>query len=213
MAYIFLDESGDMGFDFKKKRTSKFFIITFLFIEGTKKPIEKVVKKSHAELKKKIKRRVGILHAVNEKPLTRQRLLKRLSEKDCAIMTIYLNKQKVFTKLQDEKQVLYNYVTNILLDRIYSKRVVDASGEIELIASRRETNKFLNENFKDYLKKKVSDNHKGKMKISIKTPGEEKILQAVDFVSWAVFRKYEKGDDSYYNIIKSKIIEESPLFP
>ncbi|KKQ82760.1 MAG: hypothetical protein UT07_C0019G0001 [Parcubacteria group bacterium GW2011_GWB1_38_8] len=214
MSYIFLDESGDLGFNFKKKGTSKKFIITFLFVpESTKRGLEKVVKKTHSELSKHVKRRVGVLHATNEKPITRQRLLKRLSEKNCTIMTIYLNKQKVFTKLQDEKQVLYNYVTNILLDRIYSKRVVDASGEIELIASRRETNKFLNENFKDYLKKKVSDNHKGKMKISIKTPGEEKILQAVDFVSWAVFRKYEKGDDSYYNIIKSKIIEESPLFP
>src|SRR3989338_3287413 len=213
MAYIFLDESGDMGFDFKKKRTSKFFIITFLFIEGTKKPIEKVVKKSHAELKKKIKRRVGILHAVNEKPLTRQRLLKRLSEKDCAIMTIYLNKQKVFTKLQDEKQVLYNYVTNILLDRIYTRKVLPIDKEIELIASRRETNKFLNENFKSYLNSQIKNNHKRTLKIMIKTPAEEKCLQAVDFISWAIFRKYEKGADGYYNIIRNKIIEESPLFP
>ena len=38
-------------------------------------------------------------------------------------------------------------------------------------------------------------------------------LQAVDFVSWAIFRKYEYGDDSYYNLIKNKIVEENPLFP
>ena len=38
-------------------------------------------------------------------------------------------------------------------------------------------------------------------------------LQAVDFASWAIFRKYEKNDDSYYRIIKGKIIEENPLFP
>jgi hypothetical protein len=36
-----------------------------------------------------------VLHAVNEKPITRQRLLKRLTEKECTIMAIYLNKQKV----------------------------------------------------------------------------------------------------------------------
>ncbi|OGZ63827.1 MAG: hypothetical protein A3A98_00885 [Candidatus Staskawiczbacteria bacterium RIFCSPLOWO2_01_FULL_40_39] len=213
MAYIFLDESGDLGFNFDKKGTSKFFIVTFLFISGSKKPFEKIIKKTHSELKKKIKKRIGILHAVNEKPTTRQRLLKRLSEKDCTIMTIYLNKSKVFTKLQDEKQVLYNYVTNILLDRIYTKRAVSNDKEIELIASRHETNKFLNENFKDYLHRKVRDNHKGIMMISIRTPAEEKVLQAVDFISWAIFRKHEKHDDRYYNIIKNKIVEENPLYP
>lgn len=213
MAYIFLDESGDLGFDFKKKGTSKFFVVTFLFIEGSKKPIDKIVKKTHSELTGKIKRRIGVLHAVNEKPVTRQRLLKRLTAKDCTIMAIYLNKEKVFTKLQDEKQVLYNYVTNILLDRIYTKKVVPTDKAIELIASRRETNKFLNENFRDYLNRQIKNNHKGAVSISIKTPAEEKSLQAVDFVSWSIFRKYEKGDRDYYNIIKGKIIEESPLFP
>lgn len=213
MAYIFLDESGDLGFNFQKKGTSKFFIVTFLFVEGSKNPIEKIIKKTHSELKNRVKRRIGVLHAVNERPVTRQRLLKRLAEKDCTMMAIYLNKRKVFTKLKDEKQVLYNYVTNILLDRIYTKKVVSADKEIELIASRRETNKFLNDNFKDYINQQIKDNYKGAIKIFIKTPAEEKSLQAVDFISWSIFRKHENGDDSYYNIIKNKIIEESPLFP
>lgn len=127
-------------------------------------------------------------------------------------MCIYLNKKEVFTKLQDEKQVLYNYVANILLNRIYLKKIIPFGKEIELIASRRETNKFLNENFKDYLKQQALNNYSGKIKVSIKTPYEEKSLQAADFVSWAIFRKYEAGDDSYFDIIKSKVIEENPLF-
>lgn len=66
-------------------------------------------------------------------------------------MTIYLNKNKVYTRLRDEKQVLYN--------------------------------------------------------------SEEKTLQAVGFVSWAIFRKYEYADDTFYNIIKNRMVEENPLFP
>lgn len=42
-------------------------------------------------------------------------------------MTILLNKRKVYTRLQDEKVVLYNYVTNILLDRIFTKRLLPDS--------------------------------------------------------------------------------------
>ena len=211
MAYIFLDESGDLGFNFKKKKTSKFFVVTCLFTEN-KKPIEKIVKKTHSELKKKFKRRFGTLHAVKEKPVTRQRLLKRLNEKDCAIMTIYLNKKRVYTRLREEKAVLYNYVANILLDRIYSKKLISIEQKIEFIASKRETNKFLNENFRNYLNNQMKDRHKIDIKIYIKTPFEEKTLQAVDFASWAIFKKYEYGNDSYYNMIKNKIVEENPLF-
>jgi hypothetical protein len=212
MAYIFLDESGDLGFDFDKKKTSRFFIVTCLFADN-KRPIEKIVRKIHSELKKKYKKRFGILHAVKEKPITRQRLLKRLSEKDCSIMIIYLNKKRVYTRLQEEKAILYNYVTNILLDRVYSKRLIPIDKKIEIIAAKRETNKFLNENFKNYLKNQIKNRHKVDITIQIKSPHQEKELQAVDFVSWAVFRKHEYGDDSYYNIIKNKIIEENPLFP
>lgn len=109
--------------------------------------------------------------------------------------------------------MLYNYVTNILLDRIVTKKLVPREGEIELIASKRETNRFLNENFKDYLERQAVDNHGIALTVSIKTPSEEKALQAVDFVSWAIFRKYEYGDEEYYNVIKGAIAEENPLFP
>ena len=216
MSYIFLDESGDLGFNFKKKKTSIFFVITCLSTEN-KRPIEKIAKKTYSELKKKYKRKIGVLHAVKESPITRQRLLKRLSEKDCAIVTIYLDKKKVYTKLQDEKQVLYNYITNILLDRIYTKRIISIKNEIKLIVSRRETNKFLNENFKNYLNNQIKHRHKINIQTQIKTPSSEKALQVVDFACWAIFRKYEYRyeyrDDSYYNIIKGKIEEENPLFP
>ena len=128
-------------------------------------------------------------------------------------MTIYLNKKRVYTKLQNEKQVLYNYVANILLDRIYTKKLLPLSKTILPIASRRETNKFLNQNFKNYLNNQIVNRHKVNVRVVIKTPYEEKSLQAADFTSWAIFRKYEYGDDSYYNLIKNKIIEENPLFP
>jgi hypothetical protein len=212
MSYIFLDESGDLGFNFDKLKTTKYFIITFLFIDR-KRPIEKIIRSVHASLRKKYKMRDGTIHAYKEEPSTCTRVCRKLAENHIKVMTIYLNKKKVFTKLQNEKAVLYNYVTNILIDRIMSKRLVNKKEAIFLIASRRETNKFLNLNFKNYLENQVAANHNINLTIEIKTPSEEKGLQAVDMLSWAIFRKYEYGDDSYYNIIKDVIIEENPLFP
>ena len=213
MSYIYLDESGDLGFDFSKKKTSKYFVVTFLFVDKPR-PVGKIVQKVFKGFtKKQVKAHGGTLHAYKESPKTRQRVLTGLNEKDVSILAVYLNKQKVYTKLQDEKQVLYNYVTNILLDRIMTRKLVPTDKRIELIASRRDTNKFLNENFKSYLKDQVSQNHKLDLHVSIKTPHEEKCLQVVDMASWTLFRKREHGDESYYNLIKSKVVEESPLFP
>lgn len=211
MYYIFMDESGNLGFNFDKRGTTSYFLITFLF-SRSKRPIEKCVKKVHLGLRKKYKK-IGVLHAYIEEPVTKRRLLSLLAEKDCKIMTILLNKKKVYTKLQDEKPVLYNYVTNILLDRIFTKKLIQSDDSIKIIASRKETNKFLNENFKSYLHSQLAANYKVKVSISVKTPAEQKALQAVDFVSWAIFRKYEYKDDTYYNLIRGKIVEENPLFP
>jgi hypothetical protein len=211
MAYIFLDESGDLGFNFKKKKTSKFFVITFLLVKN-KSPIEKIIKKTFRGFTPKERKfHRGVLHAFRETLKTRIKVLSALSEKDVSVITIYLDKKRVYTKLQEEKHVLYNYVANILLDRIYTKKLIPLN-EIHLIASQRETNKFLNHNFKQYLKDKVLIKHKLPIKIEIKSSHQEKCLQVADFVSWAIFRKYEHGDESYYDIIKTKIFEENHLF-
>lgn len=210
MAYILLDESGDLGFKFDKG-SSKFFIVTIIFT-NSKRPLEKIARIVHSGLRKKFKK-VGVLHAYKEEPVTRTRLLRKLNQQDISILAIILNKRRVYTKLKDEKAVLYNYVANILLDRLFRQKPIPTDKALTLIASLRETNKFLNQNFKDYLRRKIIDNHKLKLNIEIATPAKEKSLQVVDFVSWAIFRKYETGDDTYYNLIKSKIIEEAPLFP
>lgn len=220
MAYIFLDESGDLGFDFSKKKTSQYFIISFLFIGNEKekkrkekKATDKIIKKIfNGFSKKEIKFHPNTLHAYKEKPKTRDRVFNLLNEREISIISIYLNKNKVYTHLQDEKQVLYNYVTNILLDRVCTKKLIPLNEKIYLIASRRETNKFLNENFKSYLEKQTKNNHKVNIEIQIKTPQEEKCLQIIDFICWAIYRKYEHNDESYYNLFKKQIIEENPLF-
>jgi hypothetical protein len=212
MNFIYLDESGDLGFNFDNKKTSRYFIVTFLFTQK-RRSLEKVIKKAFNYFsKKEIKLHNGILHCYKEKPLIRHRILSLLKNKDFDIISISLDKRKVYTKLKDEKHILYNYVTNILLDRIFTRKIIPLDEPIRLIASKRETNKFLNQNFKSFLENQTKNNHNIKIAIEVKRPKEDKVLQIVDFVCWSIFRKLEHGDDSYYNVIKSKIIDESILY-
>ncbi len=216
MAYIFMDESGDLGFDFSKKKTSKFFIISFLFVDGEmeKKRVGKIVKKVFSNFsKKEVKFHHNALHAYKETPTIRTQILGSLSKMPVSIMSICLNKKNVYTSLQDEMHLLYNYVTNILLDRICKKKILPLDKKIHLIASQRETNKFLNKNFKGYLEKQAKNKHSINIEVEIMPFFNNKCLQVVDFVSWSLFRYREYGDNFYRNLIKNILIEENDLFP
>ncbi|MBQ1610025.1 MAG: DUF3800 domain-containing protein [Elusimicrobia bacterium] len=213
MAYIFMDESGDLGFNEQKEKTSKNFIIAFLFSQN-KNILDKIVKKVFNALPQNIKKKhSGTFHCYKEQPKVRLKLLSLLKDKkDISIMIIRLNKGNVWTDLRQEKSILYNYVVNILLNRVFSKKLIPIKDKIVFIQSQRETNKLLNLNFKQYISQQVKKNHGVELVVEIKRPSEEKALQIVDFVSWGVFRKYEHNDDTYYNIIKDLIRENTSLY-
>lgn len=207
-----MDESGDLGFDFTKSKTSAYFVVSFLFSTNPSS-VEKIVKKIFAGFSKtEVRNHHGVLHAYKERPVTRVRLLQELQNKDVSVLTIRLNKKQVYTRLYDEKHVLYNYVVNILLDRMVRKKLVPLSGPIRFVASKRETNKYLNENFTDYLQNQTQINHGTQLRIEVKKPSEDRGLQAVDCVAWSYFRKYEHGDSSYADILLPITVEESKLF-
>ena len=125
MNYIFFDESGDLGFN-EDKKNSKYFVVSFLFVKKTqKRSLEKIISKIFRKFsKKEVKISGGVLHAVKEKPQTRKKVLSEMAKKDISLFFITLNKQKVYANLQDEKHVLYNYVVNILLNRLFDKNLL-----------------------------------------------------------------------------------------
>ncbi len=209
MPYIFVDESGDLGFDNTKHKSSKNFIITFIFTND-KKTLDKIVKKTFAKLHKaEIKKHHGVLHAYKESNKTREIVLNLIKKSDdIKIMYIMLNKQKVYTRLRNQTQILYNYVTNTLLDRLLSKNLIPTDEIVYLIASQRETNKFYNNNFKKYL----AQQNQIKIKVEIAYPNKERGLQVADMVSWAIFRALEHKEHKYQDIIKSKIVEGNMLY-
>lgn len=209
MSYIFLDESGDLGFS---KGSSRWFVLTIVFTNNHRK-IEKCVKKVHKTLKKKYKK-VSELHAYHTDEITRKRVLKLLAKtEDLKILSIILNKEKVYTDLQNQKSFLYNYTANILLDRLHNKNILKDDDKVLIYIDQRETNKFLKKNFENYLTENLNGKIKNSFEIKIKGSETEKCLQAVDFISWTIFRKYEQNDYEYYKIIEEKIIEENLLFP
>lgn len=212
MSYIFMDESWCLWFDKSKRWTSKYFVVTFLFCENIKlleKIPKKIIKVFPIKQQKTLK--WWVLHCNKEKDSTRKKLLSLIKDKqeEIKIMSIILDKSNIFTPLKDN--LLYNYIVNILLSRLHNKNIIDLEN-INFYASKRETNKFLNLQFEEYLKNETKNNHWKNINVIIKPHNEEKSLQVVDFVSWAIFRKYEFVDTEFYDIIKQNILEEDMIF-
>jgi hypothetical protein len=209
MAYLFIDESGDLGFS---KRSSKWFVFTIILTKNHR-PLEKVIKKVRNTLKKKHKS-ITELHAYHVDDVTRKRVLQHLAEvSDLQVLCVVLNKEKVYVDLQNQKNYLYNYVANILLDRLHQKDILPQDEHLDICFDRKDTKKNLRSNFTQYLETALKGKRNGNVSISLEASHNVKALQAVDFVSWAIFRKYEKGDYEYYELIKDKIVEENLLFP
>lgn len=209
MAYIFLDESGDLGF---KKSSSRWFVFTIAIISNARS-LERVIKKIWKPLKEKHKK-LGELHAYHADDITRTRVLRKLSQiPDLKVLCVVLNKEKVYVDLQNQKNYLYNYTANILLDRLHLQKSLNEDEPINLYIDKKDTKKMLSENFLNYLTDSMTSRRKAPFSAILHTSHENKSLQAVDFISWAIFRKYERGDYEFYEIIKDKIIDERLLFP
>lgn len=204
-----MDESGDLGFS---ARSSKWFVFT-IAITHDKRALERIIKKVWKPLKKKHKH-LGELHAYHADDVTRSRTLKKLAEvEDLKVVCIILNKEKVYVDLQNQKNYLYNYTANILLGRLHNKEILDSSKSIELYIDRKDTKKSLTENLIKYLEDSMTNRRGDELNITLHASHENKSLQAVDFISWAIFRKYERGDYEFYELIKERIADERLLFP
>ncbi|MDP4001738.1 MAG: DUF3800 domain-containing protein [bacterium] len=204
-----MDESGDMGFG---NKSSKWFLFTLVVTNNVRK-MEKIIKRVRRGLKKKYKHGYSELHAYHCDDITRTRILKELASLDISIVTTILNKEKVHIDLQNQKNYLYNYTANIILDRLINTNLINRDQHISLIVDRKDTKKNLRENFISYITNAMHKRNHRKFEMTLSASHDEKGLQAIDFISWAIFRKYERGDYEFYEIIKNKIIDEKLLFP
>ena len=207
--YIFLDESGDLGFS---KGSSKWFLFTLVVVDDARK-LERIIKKVRRSLNKKHKVHLPELHSYHCDDITRTRVLRSLAQEDIFVVTTVLNKTKVYVDLQNQKNYLYNFTANIILDRLMNTKIINPDTYISLVVDRKDTKKHLRDNFISYITKAMNNRREGAFNMSLAASHDEKGLQAVDFISWSIFRKYEKGDYQFYEIIKDKIVDERLLFP
>jgi len=210
--YIFQDENGDLGYT---PKASKYLIITLLV---SKNPVElerhvRRVKKTC--IKKKDKSRAELKFS-KASPTVKRRTLEELSKAKIDIYTIILNKRNVYERLKENQNEVYNYVTRLLFENV---RYPLGLRNMSIVVDKRASG-IIKKGFDTYLGLEIQKNFSNKLK----RPGTPKIsiehdssdsnlcLQAVDMISGAIFRKYERKNNTWYSIISPLITKEIHLF-
>ncbi len=204
MKYIFLDESGDLGFS---PKSSKYLTITLIVCDVFEEPaISRIVKKARQKILKKKLRQSPEIKWNNSEDYIKKKILKDLSKRKLEIFTIILNKSKVYEYLKQEKHKLYNYLCKLIISECSLN-----DNKIELVVDRSKGKRALRDDFDNYIRKIILS-EECNIKIVHADSKKKGGLQVLDFVSGAIFNKYEYKNDTFYNIIEDKISIERELF-
>ena len=199
MRYAFLDESGNTA----PFQPSECFLVVAV-ITATPS-VARAIALHLKRLKKTI--RSGPrdeLKASEATPKQRIKLLKAVADEDIAIVAVVLNKEMARNIPEDQEDW-------------YRQMVSMATGHcarhwtpLRLVLHKRYTNIRL----RCRLEKEIRDRlgtRQGDVAIEQLGSRARPELQVVDYVAWAIRRKYAVGEWQYYDIIKSRIIVEDVI--
>lgn len=209
MWYLYLDESGDLGFDFVNKKPSKFFTVTILAL-SSRDANRQLIRAAKITLRRKLnnaKRQKRIVQELKGTGTTieiKKYFYKKVKDTKFGIYSVTLNKKKVYEKLTKEKSRVYNYIARQVLDQIPFEKNDD--DRVELILDRSMAKPEIEE-FNSYIRRQLEGRLSPKVPLDIYhwLSHENFGLQAADLFCWGIFQKYERQNENWRDVFSEKI--------
>jgi hypothetical protein len=213
---IFLDESGDLGFDFENKRPSSHFVITLLVcdgrevVQGMGVAIRRTLKNklNHKKAERKVRELKGSETALPIK----EYFVRHCPDTGWRLYSVTLNKQRVAShlKTRDGRKKLYNFLSRFLIEKIPFRE--DLSDVTLVVDKCKNTNEM--KDFNQYI-----ENHmqallplECRLYISHEQSHQNPGLQAVDMFCWGFARKYTDGTE-WYGMFRERVAFETVYLP
>ena len=210
--FIYLDESGDLGFDFRKQKTTKKFVITLLVCQSqnTVKEFERAIRRTVRNKINKGKskpRRIIELKGINTGLKIKKYFLKQIKVSDWQLYTVVLNKSRVNSALRGKRDKLYNFLARFIIEKL---PLGEVSANVKLVVDRSKNREEIRD-FNHYVENYIQGHLPLNTGFNVEhlTSQENPVLQAVDLLCWGIARKYERNDTKWYNEFRSKIRYET----
>ena len=214
MLYLYLDESGDLGFDFVNKKPSAFFTICVLAIKGRDNDralanvVRAVLRRRHFLTNNKDGQELKGYTAL---PEMKQLFYKKTGTINFKLYSVTLNKKRVYQHLAMDKDRTYNYIARLALEHVNFK---DAAVRVIMTVDKSKSRKGVIV-FNDYVISQIKSFIDPLVPLDIihvnsqESPG----LQAADMFAWGIFRKYEKADMEWFNVFKARVCLDKLYLP
>lgn len=219
VVYIFVDEAGDMDFS---PKGSKYYMFNFL-VKTRPFQLHEYIANYRYEL---IERNLDPLvkdildiekfHACEDNRYIRRRMFEIIGTFAKEAVQVYayiLEKSKVNPDKRKENHIFFAdnlaYAITQLLDKININRDFIIITDSLPVKSKKERQVgALKKGIKAYLK---ANKLGSRYTIHHHCSASSSNLQIIDYVGWAIYRKYEHGDPSYYELIKWYLLEEEVM--
>lgn len=206
MWWLYLDESGDLGFDFVNKKPSEFFTICILATSHreTNSRMKTAVKRTlRRKLNHKAKRVVTELKGSSTTLAVKQYALRQLKAPVFGVYALTLNKRKLYPRLIEDKNRVYNYVARMVIDQIPFEQ---ADGQVQLIVDRSKGKKQCWE-FNRYIRTQLEGRLPPDLSFDFSHEASEcwPGLQWADLFAWGIFQKYEHKNHEWYSMYEDKV--------
>ncbi len=214
MLYLYLDESGDLGFDFVNKKPSAFFTICVLAVKGREND-RALANSVKAVIRQKLLHNsntdISELKGSRTSIAIKKYFYKKVSKVNFKLYAVTLNKKRVYAQLTQDKERIYNYVARLTLEGVdFKEAAVRVIITVDRSKARPEIQRFNNyilSQIKALLDPLVP------LEIYHVLSDQNPILQATDIFAWGISRKYEKGDCEWYDVFKARLSLEKLYLP
>ena len=206
MIHIAFDEAGSFGAATGEEQC---FIIGALRMRNIK-PLRKLFRQTKRYALPKRLRHLAEVKASAAPDKFRERLYRGLSQLDVEIHLAVVALDGLPHRLRDNESLLYVYMVQEVLIRS-----VSATGDhVVLVFDQRRLKGMHRAEFNAHVRARMSlvVGENTRLEIYHRDSTTDVTVQAIDFVCWAAYRKYQRGDNRWYDLIRDKIETEIRLF-
>jgi len=200
LQYAFMDESGTVGV------TGTHFLIVAATTLPNPRDIEKPIRNAFRQALKKFgAEAVSEVKASDLDEPVVLRLLAEIAEKDVQVFITVVDQQAIRVPPRDKEEIYRQAVAGTV------RRLAEKFPRLDLSIDKRHTNAHLRRLLEKAIRDEIETLPRQNVLIQQENSITRKELQAADAVAWAIFQKYEHHDLRFYEVIQSKVVDETVI--